>query len=887
MGTTRGGWQVALRLARREAWRRKGQTALMLLLICLPVVAVTAAAVVWRTQDVSGVESIERRMGAADAWLVAHEGPMVEQHFDPDVAQGWVGEGTRKPATLDEVLAVAGADRPAVPLLRESRTFRTDAGVADMEVLTTDLDSPLAAGLVRPVEGTFPPGPGEVVVNRAAADRGPGLGETLTVLHKTADGEQEVELEVVGIAESAVSRGYPFAAGQPGTFGGSATHEHEWLLGGGPVTWDDVVALNRIGVAVASRHVLTDPPPDSVLTSGGSPVSSLLLDSGPDELTITVLALVVVMVLLEVVLLAGPAFAVRAKAQAHALALVAAAGGTPRQARRTVLASGVVVGLVGGVVGVVLGIGAGALAVPVAQRFNSTVFGPFEVPWPLLGVVAVFGFLSALLAAVVPAFAASRQDVVAVLGGRRGEGRPSTRSPILGVVLLGAGVAGAATGAVAGQEVGAVLIAGSALVAVVGMILVVPVVVAVVARLAARLPLALRFAARDAARHRTRTVPAVAAVGATVAGVVALGIAVSSQEAANEAEYTPLLRDGHGSVSLSNPDTDPAAVDAVLRKAGLDDQVEAITGLRLSTDTEEMELEFRQGEEALWLSYWSGLGSPYAVGETVPDFVDIAPAARERADAVLAEGGLVLLQDPHASEGSYTLPQLDGDPVAVDVRRWSDDLPEPELAATAEAPTVLLEVSGTATVLAVFSPPVVEDLGLPTAVVGTLLAAPISDETEKDVAEALAALPGDPYFYVERGYRTPDEVRIIQAVLAALGGILMLGGTLTATFLALSDAKPDLATMAAVGARPRTRRGVAASYALVVGGVGALLGAPVGFIPGVAISQPITKDPVTGTTLLEVPWTLVGLVVVGLPLLTALAVGACARGRLPLTARID
>ena len=47
---------------------------------------------------------------------------------------------------------------------------------------------------------------------------------------------------------------------------------------------------------------------------------------------------------------------------------------------------------------------------------------------------------------------------------------------------------------------------------------------------------------------------------------------------------------------------------------------------------------------------------------------------------------------------------------------------------------------------------------------------------------------------------------IVLLVLGALGGVLMLGGTLTATFLSLSDARPDLATLAAVGASPRTRR---------------------------------------------------------------------------------
>ena len=68
-------------------------------------------------------------------------------------------------------------------------------------------------------------------------------------------------------------------------------------------------------------------------------------------------------------------------------------------------------------------------------------FGPFDVPWLHLVGIAGFGLLSALLAAVVPAWIASRQDVVAVLAGRRGDA-PGLRSPILGVVLLGVGIAG-------------------------------------------------------------------------------------------------------------------------------------------------------------------------------------------------------------------------------------------------------------------------------------------------------------------------------------------------------------------------------------------------------------------------------------------------------------
>ena len=882
--STTGGWRVALRLARREAWRRKGQTALMLVLICLPVLAVTAAAIVWRTQDVSSAESVDRRMGSADALVDATGAQEAFQQFDADAYAYYEipDDGPARMQTAKDVRRVLG-DRPMAPLRRSSLSYETAKGRGDADVVETDLASPLSEGLFEHVSGKYPPGPGEVVVNQALADRGPGVGDDLTVLRTDADGEQvERSVRIVGIAESNESRGFELAVGLPGTFGIADESPPRWLVGGGPVSWDDVRALNRVGLLATSRQVLNDPPPESEI-----PPEATLDDGGADEVTLTALGTIIAMVLLEVVLLAGPAFAVRAKAQAHTLALVAATGGTPRQARRTVLATGVVVGTVGGLLGVALGIVAGVLAVPVAQHFDSTRFGPFEIPWLLLVPVAFFGFLSAVLAAVVPAFSASRQDVVGVLAGRRGEGRPSRRTPVLGAVLLAVGIGSAAYGSRPGGAA-PLLVAGSAIISVIGMILFAPVAVTLAARVAARLPLPLRFAARDAARHRTRTVPAVAAVGATVAGVVALGISLASQEAANHAYYDPQLPDGYGSVALA-VDTDRAEIEAVLGRSGLADRAIEIPGVQTSTDDgNELELEFAQRGEALELSYWSTLGSPYVVGDEVPDYIGMGAEERAGADAVLAGGGLVLLHDPDAeADAGVGTPELDGDRVTVDVLRWNPETSTSDTVSSTPARTVLVPVTRTSPALAVLSPALVEKLGLRTSPSALLLPAPISGDAEKDVTEALAALPEPPYFYVERGYQTPPEVLIIQLVLAVLGGVLMLGGTLTATFLALSDARPDLATMAAIGARPRTRRSVAASYAAVVGLVGALLGAPVGFIPGIAVSRPLTQDYGIGSSVLDIPWLLVITVVIGLPLLTALVVGACARSRLPLVARVD
>jgi putative ABC transport system permease protein len=166
----------------------------------------------------------------------------------------------------------------------------------------------------------------------------------------------------------------------------------------------------------------------------------------------------------------------------------------------------------------------------------------------------------------------------------------------------------------------------------------------------------------------------------------------------------------------------------------------------------------------------------------------------------------------------------------------------------------------------------------------------ISTAEQDHLTEAFAALSPRLQLYVEHGYQVPGSEKVVLWILFGLAGVLMLGGTLTATFLALSDARPDLATLSAVGASPRMRRAVAAAYAVSVGVVGAVLGAAVGFVPGIAVTYPLTRDFSGGSGpshYLAIPWLeIVGLVVL-LPLVTALVVGLLARSRLPLVARLD
>lgn len=869
------GWAAALRMARREAARARGRSALVLVMIALPVLGVTSADVIVHTADVGGTEALDRRVGTADA-LVSFQSHQtrVQQAADPNEAMAEGGRGNDQPdVTLTAVSTALG--HHVLGLERREGNVRviTDKGQSDVIATELDLRDPLASGLFVLEQGNLLHAADEVVVNQYLADRGPGIGSELQVVDGPA-------LKVVGLVRDASDKEPGVVVGLPGSLHlQTDQHDVSWLVdAGGPVTWSDVRALNRIGATVVSSWVLRHPPADAQI-----PASVRRSSSGGDSALVVVAVLVVVMALIEVVLLAGPAFAVGARRQQRSIALVASSGGTPRQMRRIVLATAVVLGGAATLLGTALGIGLAWALLPLVQRLSGQYLGPFDLRWLELVGIAAFGFVSALLASYVPAWIASRQDVVAVLGGRRGDPRPRARSPILGLVLFGLGVLGADHGA--RQSVGGeIFVAGSAILVVLGMVLLIPVLLAVLGRLSGRLPLAMRFAVRDAARHRTRTVPAVAAVAATVAGMVALGIGMSSDEAQNRGTYQPSLAMGTGVLQgASTPaqwDQLAAAVDQEVPET----EVTRVQGIpQMVSDHEQRMVEISVAGQQPSYNYSSAYGSDVLVGSSLPPVdLDIPQSARSAANQMLASGGVVLLADhkitgDHARIRSSTYDNMSG-----------DEKPS----AKAEVPALVVRTNDLlARAQAVVAPAVARKLGVESATTGLWVKGPISKDAEQALSDAVTAYNGS--FYFERGYQADGKSRIVQLVLGVLGALLMLGGTLTATFLALSDARSDLATLSAVGASPRLRRRVAAAYAAFTGLVGALLGVMVGMVPGIAVSVPLTSERSFGTSpdtpshFLDIPWLLIGSLVVVLPLLTALVVGLTSRSRLPLVARVD
>jgi putative ABC transport system permease protein len=89
----------------------------------------------------------------------------------------------------------------------------------------------------------------------------------------------------------------------------------------GPLTWAQVKQLNTHGLVAVSRHVLAHPP---------SPAERYPEFAAENRFEVGVPGLVGGLAMLEIVLLAGPAFAVGARRRRRDLGLVAAAGGPRR-----------------------------------------------------------------------------------------------------------------------------------------------------------------------------------------------------------------------------------------------------------------------------------------------------------------------------------------------------------------------------------------------------------------------------------------------------------------------------------------------------------------------------------------------------------------------------
>jgi putative ABC transport system permease protein len=135
-------------------------------------------------------------------------------------------------------------------------------------------------------------------------------------------------------------------------------------------------------------------------------------------------------------------------------------------------------------------------------------------------------------------------------------------------------------------------------------------------------------------------------------------------------------------------------------------------------------------------------------------------------------------------------------------------------------------------------------------------------------------------------YGAPDWLATL--IITGAGALLALAAAWIAAALAATESRPDLATLTAVGAVPRTRKRIVAAQAGTIAGIGAVVGVVSGYALGAAFVLFFryrwpTPDPAWSLTF---PWPWLLALLVGLPLLAVTAAWLVTRSRLVLTRRV-
>jgi putative ABC transport system permease protein len=779
-----------------------------------------------------------------------------------------------------------------------------------------DVVDPIVAGLWVVKDGRLPATTGEIALQPSEARRvHAAVGDTVLV-STTGASPQSRSLIVVGTAVPVGNS--DLGVTLPGAIpADTSLAANGWVAATSrDLTWSDVRAVNRVGGLVTSRTVLANPPAfcaadalclDAGPVAGGSgyvePPTQIELDEAARVAAEA--AVIVVLVVLQIALLAGPAFAVQLRRRQRELGLVGASGGDAASLRRTVLASGVVLGLIGAGVGVTLGwtvvwaLGGQFAWAPFADAEHVS-FGIPALPPETLAVVLV-GVIAALSAALVPALAAGRGDVIDTLRGRRPLPPVRRAAPLLGLVMGAIGLAIMVYGT---TKRDAVVLGVGVVVGQLGVVMLMPAVVAWSSRGARQLSLAPRMAVRDAGRHRMRTTAAACAIAAAAAG----SVAASSWSQSVSLDHTSsdvVFVEGRVVLLVGN-DYDASGTPKPMTADHLAEFTRTITSRLPSSRSAALSMLIpvspsgqlagvldcsaegplldpgAQGQpcQGRGAGGYAGpvslIADPAQIGVLLGPLAPLAESQR-----VLEAGGAVVTQPNSVTDGFVTL--------------RSQTFDSDGSAATGGSHTVrvpALEVLHGAVPGPVLVGPAALRSGSPLAgLVGPGDTIVVVDPGTPDSPDAPTAGDRLQLGLLKAGLagsviNTPDTSQDLGPVVATVGAVvtalLALLAGLMVTGLALADGRADMQTLAAVGGPPRLRRRIAASSAAYVTVLGCVTGAVSGLVAARVLVPLFVRS--TGD-LFRVPWLMIAFVVLAVPLLTAAVAFATTRSTVELTRR--
>ncbi|MCT9821330.1 hypothetical protein N3K63_13675 [Microbacterium sp. W1N] len=901
-----------LRLARRQVWRSRGSSALVASLIALPMALVSGGIVFGFGHVPTTDETLTAELGQSQAWVAVWGGPdpSARQYFDYPT---WVEIDRRdsgEPVNTVQPLRDDAADlvpAGALEIGTASVTAQTRTGIAPMAGVVGPAGDASLRGRFELLAGTAASGPGEAMVSPGALERlGAAVGDELVLTDPAAT------LKITGVLKKAENPDATATVFLPGADPFRALQaditQTRWYLPEAGLTASEVDALNVQGLVALDRALYTDPGDRSAPVYGQDGVAWSIG---------ALVAAVAVFCAYLVILLAGAAFSVSARRQQRALAVAASVGAGRRDVFRIVLLQGTVLGLAGGAVGAAAGIGLGVLFLQLLDDGAVGSYWGLHLPWGALAGVVAFAVAVGTLAAVAPARAATKGEVIAALRGARRPVRVRTSRPLWGTLFM---VVGVAVTAVCGLALATLTsgvnvdwshplltvcvigVVSGPLLLQLGVILAGHWLLTQVARPLARIGLAPRIASRDAAAHPGRVVPAFAAIAAVafLASAALSGVAASMGASERGWFYQAPV----GTVALSGYwiGDGPATPEGLAAGERKGESMLARTEPERTATVRTADVPMRYDESGTLVNPQdtfvapqlqqfvpcddetggparcvavtdAAWGKAQAMGIVEPDDLDLV-IGRSVPDAVRTafdEGAAVVIDSDFLdADGAVVLNRYRvGD---VESFFSSPGNAPPRALGTEAIATVAVPVSTPPPWRVLVSPDRAAELGL-VPVAWTTVAAYPQTAVATDVDALRADLDNmwrtdaeySMWVALEQG--PPDTAPWLWLILGATA-TLVVGASGVALGLARVERRPDDATLAAVGGSRGLRRGIAFWQAAIIAGMGALTGAAAGILPvwGVILASSASWSP---PTLSDLPWPWLLLLGVGLPLAIA------------------
>ncbi|WP_298868104.1 FtsX-like permease family protein [uncultured Microbacterium sp.] len=870
---------VTLKLAWRQLLRAKGSSMLVAALIAIPVAGAVAAVTFVESRTPAPEQATTLELGHTQAWIQIAGGPdpsrtqMIDMPYGNDIAMN--KDGSPKNPELPPPTSLADADLPGgtetLPLaLYGGARMKTPTGIANFSVVGGDSWDPRLAGRFEVLSGHAPSQADEAMASPALMSR---LG--LKVGDEAVLPEENLRYRITGTMralDGSTDTNTLFTPLRSDTDPMSLT----WFVPAWQPDAAKLAELNHAGYVAYARDLVQHPP-------AGAKLYWTSISEAEKFGILATMSIAAVFIGVLVGLLSAAAMAVSARRQQRSLAVVTTVGARRSDVFRIVLAQGALLGLAGGLIGAAVGIGGVAIAFAVLDPGVANTFWSswgLKVPWTA-PVIVVFAMLVGVLASLLPARSATHGDALAALRGARRPVRMSRRQPVWGVVIL---VLGAALIIPAGivlalaqtvlfwnqfQMLALWVFIGGILLLLLGVIVTGQGVLGVLARLLPRLGSGARLASRDAVANSSRTVPAFAAIAASVAVAAFVLSAVAITGAHNDRNYAWTAPKGSVVVDAwggavghepqflgdANPNRIVAVSSTVQPEFGDDgdpiDQRATVASLSMYTPGDPT-----SGGPAYWSDHF---GQPVTVIQpedlSLLTGIPLTPDELQR----YADGGAVATPSDYVGPGDMAH-------VAIwDAKELtSESEPEPER--VLEVPVEVHSGGGTVWQV-VLSPAAAKRLGITvveTWWIGLFDQAPSQAVQDRLNADAETASVGTSSYMVRVENGPDPSLPWLVLVLAAVS-VIVIAAAAISLGLARIERREDDATLAAVGGTRRLRRAVGAWQALIIVGIGCLLGTGIGVVGAWGLTQAGGRYAMSD---LPVLW-LLGLAI-GLPLAIAL-----------------